>query len=90
MMPKTKPFLADEHLRLYKTERKAYHALTDHQGGVLPQILATVDLDITPTDSDLGSTQQRAFEPFKVKGLLLQYIDDFNLWDIAHRCPRSQ
>ncbi|KAK7422777.1 hypothetical protein QQZ08_009402 [Neonectria magnoliae] len=82
-------FLADELLRLYKTEVAVYDRLHEYQGRVIPRLLAAIDIDIAPTGHATEVSEKGGFEPFKVKGLLLQYIDGCDLWGIVHRFPRS-
>ncbi|KAF5005143.1 hypothetical protein FDECE_8400 [Fusarium decemcellulare] len=81
-------FLADELRRLYETEISVYNTLQDYQGRLIPRLLATVDIDLTPQDAEIQSDRQD-FEPFKVKGILLQYIKGSNMWDIVDHCPQS-
>ncbi|KAM5350800.1 hypothetical protein ACJ41O_007305 [Fusarium nematophilum] len=79
-------FLADELLGLYKAEVAVYEALRDYQGHVIPRLLAAVDLDLAPNNTIL---QDKDFEPFKVKGILLQHIDGPNMWGMVDRFPQS-
>ncbi|KAK7402684.1 hypothetical protein QQX98_011547 [Neonectria punicea] len=82
-------FLADELLRLYKTEMAVYDRLHEYRGHLIPRLFAAIDLDIAPTGHTTEVSERGGFEPFKVKGLLLQYIDGCDLWNIVHRFPRS-
>ncbi|KAK3361612.1 hypothetical protein B0T24DRAFT_641995 [Lasiosphaeria ovina] len=82
-------FLADESLRLFTTEYTAYDRLSNHQGRSIPRLVAAVDIDIAPPSPGLAPTAEGDFEPFKVKGIILQYLEGLNLWDIVKHCPRS-
>ncbi|RMD39894.1 hypothetical protein DV735_g5242, partial [Chaetothyriales sp. CBS 134920] len=82
-------FLADELLGLYKTEIATYNALRHHQGHLIPRLLAAVDFDLTPPNNDLDASGRGNFEPFQIKGILLQYINGFNLWNMPHHVPQS-
>lgn len=82
-------FLADELLGLYKTETATYDALRHYQGRLIPRLLAAVDLDLTPPNKDLDASGQGNFEPFQIKGILLQYINGFSLWNTPDHAPQS-
>ncbi|KAK0710079.1 hypothetical protein B0T26DRAFT_755198 [Lasiosphaeria miniovina] len=82
-------FLADESLRLFTTEYTAYDRLSNHQGRSIPRLLAAVDIDIAPPPPGLAPAAEGDFEPFKVQGIILQYLEGIELWDIVKHCPRS-
>ncbi|KAM0322550.1 hypothetical protein ACHAQA_009397 [Verticillium albo-atrum] len=83
-------FLADDTLKLFNTEVQVYEALRCHQGERIPRLLATVELDINPNDElPTVSTTYPDFEPYKIKGMLLQHIDGPDLTDIADHFPLS-
>ena len=46
-------------------------------------------MDITPLGLSTLPASLGSFEPFKIKGLLLQYVDGFSLWDMVQHCPRA-
>jgi hypothetical protein len=81
-------FLADELLKLYKAETATYNALHNHQGHLVPRLLAAVDLNLTPSNVEEPS-QREDLDLFHVKGILLEYVEGFSLSDIHDRCPRS-
>ena len=55
----------------------------------MPQLLAAVDLDLAPSSSDPEASDKEDFEPFRVKVILLHYIKEFSLWNMAGYSPRS-
>lgn len=86
-------FLADEHLRLHKTEVTAYRRMHGQQGRTIPRLLAPVSLvlragsdAIKPKIENDGLVD---FEPFKLKGILLEYINRFSLSDMVDHAPQS-
>ena len=84
-------FLAHKLLRQYNAEIALYDGLRDQQGDVIPKVVAAVDLDLElATSSGTPSRCDREdFEPFRVKGILLEHIDGCNLLDIVDHFPRS-
>jgi hypothetical protein len=75
-------FLANKIEELYKTEVAVYEKLRAHQGRNIPRLLATVELDLAPADvvvTLISSGNGVGFEPLKVNGMLLQYIDGCTL-----------
>ena len=80
-------FLADKLLKLYTTETATYNALRNYQGCVIPRLSAEINLDLTPPNANGEDSQPE--ELFRVKGILLQYIDGFCLSDLADRAPQS-
>ena len=83
--------LAHTLLGQYNAEIALYDGLRDQQGVVIPKVVAAVDLDLElATSSGTPSRCGRGhFEPFRVKGILLEYIDGCNLRDIVDHFPRS-
>ena len=79
-------FLANELREQYDTEVATYNALGPYQGNLIPRLLATVNLDITPTHF---RSPQPTDDHFLVKGLLLQYIPGFTLQNLAKFAPRG-
>ena len=75
-------FLADECHQTFLYEAAVYEALRVHQGKAIPRLLAAVDLNLTP----LGVEDH---ELFHAKGLLLEYINGFDLFDLPDHAPRS-
>lgn len=61
----------------YKTEMRFYEEFREKQGVYVPRMLATVEADATPS----GSISERSYSErfFKVPGILVQYIDGFEL-----------
>lgn len=89
-------FLDDELLKLCKAETATYNKLCEQQGKTVPKFLAAVDLnlaagaDLTASPNSLpGPPKLLDFQPFHVKGILLEYIDGFNLRQVPEYCPRS-
>ena len=80
-------FLADKLLKLYTTETTTYNALRNYQGCVIPRLSAEINLDLTPPNANGEDSQPE--ELFRVKGILLQYIDGFCLSGLADRAPQS-
>ncbi|KAH9974590.1 hypothetical protein BGW80DRAFT_1301467 [Lactifluus volemus] len=81
-------FLSYELLRLYKAETTTYNALHNHQGHLVPRLLAAVDLNLTPSNVE-GPSQREDLDNFHVKGILLEYIEGFSLSEIHDHSPRS-
>ncbi len=75
-------FLADECLQTFLYEAAVYEALREHQGKKIPRVLAAVDLNLTPPGVE-------DHELFHAKGILLEYIDGFDLFDLPDHAPRS-
>lgn len=82
-------FLSHELLRLYDAEVAVYDALRDHQGRLIPKVIAAVDLDLATSSSTLHCDDRGDFAPFRVRGILLEYINGCNLMDIVDHFPRS-
>lgn len=80
--------LARELLDMFKKEVAAYEVIRKHQGSLVPNLLAAVDLEMEPPESivvpDCGD-----FEPFRVKGILLDYIDGCDVFEMVNRFPRT-
>ena len=75
-------FLADECHQDFLYEATAYDALREHQGKAIQRLLAAVDLNLTPPGVE-------DHELFHAKGLLLEYIDGFDLSNLPDHAPRS-
>ena len=75
-------FLADECHQTFLYEAAAYDALRKHQGKAIPRLLAAVDLNLTPPGVE-------DHELFHAKGLLLEYVDGFDLSELPDHAPRS-
>ncbi len=89
-------YLADELLKFFKAEVAAYDALHEQQGKSVPKLLAAVYLDLTPkasstttADVTTKATNFLDFQPFQIKGILVQHIEGFNLRQVPEHCPRS-
>lgn len=82
-------FIADKAFSLYKTEVSVYRKLRELQGSKIPSLLATVNMDITPAGVPYQDIHAGDFEPFTVKGLMLEHIEGHDLFSIPQRCPRS-
>lgn len=80
---------------VYYDELSVYDALQDFQGQSIPRFVASLELDISPLGVDIPPRDPSAafatFEPFIVKGILLERIEGFTLWDMPDRgVPRWQ
>lgn len=84
----TEAWVADELLRLFKSEAAVYNALHKHQGRDIPQLFATVTLDITPPS--LQRSQSDGSILFHIKGILIQYLDGFVLSNLHKYAPRNR
>lgn len=67
-------------------ESKAYKKLSDLQGKIIPQLFAHVQLPplqeaAVSVPADLLERQETA-QYFQVKGLLMQLVDGYELWDL--------
>ena len=84
-------FLAHTLLGQYNAEIALYDALRDQQGSVIPKVVAAVDLDfeLAASSGTPSRCDREDFEPFRVKGILLEYIKGCNLLDIVDHFPRS-
>jgi hypothetical protein len=75
-------FLADTLLQYYANEVAVYQALHKFQGEVMTRLIAAVDLNLTPPDTE-------DHELLHVKGILLEYVDGFSLEQLADYAHRS-
>lgn len=90
--PQIEAFLTDVILPLYETETKVYDALQEHQGQLIPKLLAAVTLKLsppTPAAADKDEDSGKAFKLLHVKGILLQHIEGFDMWTMADHFPSS-
>ena len=69
----------------YACELQAYAALRDLQGHMIPTFLASVRL--TSADTDIP---QHLLKYFDIKGILLEYIEGFDLFDLETKVPQPQ
>jgi len=88
-------FLFHKTERLFRDETAAYAQLHDLQGIHCPRLLAKVSLNLDSAleveeadERTQGSATKIDADLFKVKGVLLQYIDGFSLDDLVERAPR--
>ena len=88
-------FLIDELFPLYETETKVYRTLQEYQGRLIPKLLAavTLELELDPINLDVTSEDKdrppEALELLHIKGILLQYIQGFDLWSMPDHAPRT-
>ncbi|KAK1764941.1 hypothetical protein QBC33DRAFT_593705 [Phialemonium atrogriseum] len=71
---------------MYETDKTAYTALRDYQEKIVPQILAAVNLDITPPEVE-GHVKPSAL--YQIKRILLEYLEGFGLATLEKRAPQS-
>ncbi|KAK1750432.1 Serine/threonine-protein kinase [Echria macrotheca] len=68
-------------LNLWHCETRAYAKLAHLQGHCIPQLLAVVSLTVPSTPPDLSSGTDNEY--FTIGGILVEYIDGFNLTDLG-------
>ncbi|KKF92558.1 hypothetical protein CFO_g5087 [Ceratocystis platani] len=73
---------------MFEAETTVYNSLQDIQGKLVPHLLASINLDILPPNNNVGNID--AFEPFCIKGILLQYIQGFSLSKVQDYTPKSE
>ena len=86
-------FLADEQLRLYKTETRVYDILQEYQGSLIPKLHAAVTLELSPPAADASGKHeggQGDMGLLHVKGILLQYIEGFDLGKLPGNAPKDK
>lgn len=83
-------FLAHELVRLHTAEVAVYDALSDKQGVLIPRLIASVNVELElPTPGDTRHRVGRdGFAPFRVKGILLEYLKGSSLLHIVDHFPR--
>ncbi|CAH0057898.1 unnamed protein product [Clonostachys solani] len=79
-------YLADELRKWFNSETAIYSRLQQHQGKIIPRLLASITLGVPPPDSALNTQQQ---ELYQLKGILLQYLSGFSLSSMIQNTPRS-
>lgn len=82
-------FLSHQLLGMWEAETAVYRALREHQGHLIPKLLAAVDLKVPPRDADKFDEGRDGFAPFCVKGILLEHLSGCNLFEIVDNFPRS-
>ena len=71
---------------MFRSELMVYDKLKNLQGKELPYLLAQVRLPLSSSQDIMGSVA--ADDPFEIKGILLEFIDGCNLFQIAN-VPRE-
>ena len=71
--------------KLYANEVRAYESLRDLQGCMIPKFLVAVRLSYPDTD-----IPHHLFEYFDTRGILIEYIDGFDLLDLQTKAPQSK
>lgn len=79
-------YMAGDMLELYTFEIKAYNQLKEHHGQAVPRLLASVTRDLSPPGIVHSPASVRFFH---IKGLLLQFLDGFNLDVLETNAPRE-
>lgn len=62
-----------------------HNCLHSYQGSLIPRLFVTINLDLTPPNTQ--GEVSRPEELFQVKVILLQYIEGFHLSDLQDRAP---
>ncbi|KAG9849751.1 hypothetical protein KCU98_g2698, partial [Aureobasidium melanogenum] len=87
---------------LYETEKKAYQLMAALQGVVVPKMLGEVILDLSTeaakitSDGELADAKSMTSDTNDnprisiIPGLLLQFVDGFELTDLHEHLPREQ
>ena len=70
---------------LYSREVRAYESLRDLQEQMIPKFLASVCLPSRDTD-----IPQQFLKYFDIRGILIEYIEGFNLSELETKAPKSQ
>lgn len=73
---------------MFSNEIATYEVMAEHQGSLTPILQAAVDLDISLPGS-VHAPELGNLDPFRVKGILLDFIDGCNLDAVAQNFPRS-
>lgn len=73
---------------LCNSEVAVYSALRKHQGRLIPRLFAGVDLDIMPSEVD-PQLHNKDMEPFKVKGIRINFTRGHDMWQLPLQFPRS-
>lgn len=84
--------LGDVQRRMYNTETKVYSILREYQGSLIPKLLAAVTLEHSlPATNGAGQENGNKEEMNRlyVKGILLQYIEGFDLGSMMDHAPRG-
>jgi len=71
--------------KIWANEVRAYETLRDLQGDMIPKFLAPVCLSHPNTD-----IPHHLLKYFDIMGILIEYIDGFELFDIKTKAPQSQ
>lgn len=76
-------------LGMFSNEVATCEAMREHQGSLVPKLLATVDLELETQGSTAETPDCGDFEPFRLKGVLLDYIEGCDLNEVVQHFPRS-
>jgi serine/threonine protein kinase len=71
--------------KIYSREVRAYETLRDLQEQMIPKFLACVRLPSCDTD-----IPQQFLKYFDIRGILIEYIEGFNLSELETKAPKSQ
>ena len=71
--------------KLYSREVRAYESLQDLQERMIPKFLARVRLP--SRDTDIPEQFRKYFD---IRGILIEYIEGFNLSELETKAPKSQ
>ena len=71
--------------KIYSREVRAYESLRDLQEQIIPKFLAHVHLPSCDTD-----IPQQFLKYFDIRGILIEYIEGFNLSELEIKAPKSQ
>ena len=71
--------------KIYSKEVRAYESLRDLQEQMIPKFLASVCLPSRDTD-----IPQQFHKYFDIRGILIEYIEGFNLSELEMKAPQSQ
>ncbi|OAA58119.1 Protein kinase-like domain protein [Niveomyces insectorum RCEF 264] len=81
-------FLTVQVDKLFDAETAVYDALRDIQGKLVPRLIASVRLAVSPSNASVGCADAAGL--LHVKGILLEYIDGFSLAKVQDHAPRSE
>jgi hypothetical protein len=84
-MGQNEGFLHHYSCDLYSREVRAYESLRDLQEQMITKFLASVYLPSRDTD-----IPQQFLKYFNIKGILIKYIEGFNLSELETKAPKSQ
>lgn len=83
-----------EHMKMWKAESAGYRRMEEYQGSHIPKLIVSVEFtppntNVNPNPDAKAAVVLYVFEPFVVKGLVLEYVEGGDFSYLVENIPRS-